>query len=65
MYWYQNLEKYFEVIEKIKISKFEGDLGDVFTKISLCIQFWTKYLEQNKDITQNWTEVENLKTASG
>ena len=26
----------------------------------MVLQFWTKYLEQSKEVKQNWTEAENF-----
>ena len=32
----------------------------LFLEKSMCLQSWTKYLEQDKKIQQNWTEAENF-----
>ena len=60
LYLTKKFGRSFEFSKKIKILKFEGDWDESSTKISLRRQFWTKYLEQSKEINHNWTGAESF-----
>ena len=40
--------------------KFEGDWDDLSTKICLCSQSWTRYLEKSKEIKPSWTRAKKI-----
>ena len=49
-----------EFIKMIKKLKFKGYYGNLQKNICSCRQSFTKYLEENKDMMQKWTGVEDF-----
>ena len=56
----KRMEKCFDNIQNVKKLKFEADWAELRPKICLFRQSWAKYLEQNREIQENWTGQEKF-----